>query len=134
MNLNLWAIIFVAVLFMLIYALGGAGEKFTELKDSKFIETNQLFVLQGSQLPEKIDKPPTDADTTNPSAPPVDGRSGSPTSLFTFAYNTCKPECCEYSPISCDRGCVCLTPSQVEFMSSRGHNNSVRKCTTPSEI
>lgn len=134
MCLNLWAFILLAVVFMLIYALGGAGEKFVDISNNKYIPTNQLFVLQGSQLPDKLNKPPTDADTTNPSAPPIDGKSGSPTSLFTFAYNECKPECCEYSPLSCDRGCVCLTKDQVEFMSTRGHNNTSKRCQSTTEI
>jgi hypothetical protein len=56
-------------------------------------------------------------------APSVDGTNDTDKSLFMFTYNECKPECCKDSPYSCDKGCVCLTPEQKTFMSSRGGNS-----------
>jgi hypothetical protein len=44
-----------------------------------------------------------------------------PDSLFIFANNQCKPECCG-STLSCDGGCVCTTPKQRDFINTRGGN------------
>ena len=46
-----------------------------------------------------------------------------PDSLFMFRNNQCKPECCG-SSFSCDGGCVCTTPSQRNFINSRGGNRT----------
>ena len=43
--------------------------------------------------------------------PTVDGKKNSPRSMFMFAYNQCRPECCP-STYSCDRGCVCTSAAQ----------------------
>jgi hypothetical protein len=44
-------------------------------------------------------------------------------SLFMFANNQCKPECCP-STHSCDGGCVCTTPDQRNVINSRGGNRT----------
>lgn len=44
-------------------------------------------------------------------------------SLFIFANNQCKPECCGAS-FSCSSGCVCTTPEQRNLISQRGGNNT----------
>ena len=54
--------------------------------------------------------------------PGVDS-SGNPKSMFTFAYNQCKPECCP-STYSCDGGCICTTDSQRDFLTKRGFNKT----------
>jgi hypothetical protein len=44
-----------------------------------------------------------------------------PDSLFIFANNQCKPECCG-ATLSCDGGCVCTTAKQRDFINTRGGN------------
>jgi hypothetical protein len=44
-----------------------------------------------------------------------------PDNLFIFKNNQCKPECCG-ATLSCDGGCVCSTPSQRDFINTRGGN------------
>jgi hypothetical protein len=46
-----------------------------------------------------------------------------PDNLFIFKNNQCKPECCGAS-FSCGGGCVCTTPSQRDFINSRGGNRT----------
>ena len=47
-----------------------------------------------------------------------------PDSLFIFKNNQCKPECCGASYAS-DTGCVCTTPSQRQYLATRGGNRTV---------
>ena len=54
----------------------------------------------------------------------VDGGESSPNSMFMFAYNQCKPECCP-STYSCSGGCVCVTQAQSEYIANRGNNNTI---------
>ena len=56
--------------------------------------------------------------------PTVDGTNRTPNNMFMFAYNQCRPECCP-STYSCDRGCVCTTEQQRNFINSRGITNKV---------
>jgi hypothetical protein len=51
--------------------------------------------------------------------PSVDGTKGGKKNMFMFAHNKCSPECCP-STYSCDRGCVCTTKKQREYLASRG--------------
>lgn len=46
-----------------------------------------------------------------------------PDSLFMFKNNQCKPECCGAS-FSCGGGCVCTTPDQRQYITSRGGNRT----------
>jgi hypothetical protein len=55
--------------------------------------------------------------------PPVDGQPGSPKQLAMFAYNNVSPYCCP-STYSSDRGCVCMTPQQYNYINSRGYQKS----------
>jgi len=55
--------------------------------------------------------------------PTVDGQSGSPKQLAMFAYNNVSPYCCP-STYSSDRGCVCMTPQQYNYINSRGYQKS----------
>ena len=55
--------------------------------------------------------------------PTVDGQPGSPKQLAIFAYNNVSPYCCP-STYSSDRGCVCMTPQQYNYINSRGYQKS----------
>ena len=73
------------------------------------------FVIQGAQGPLK-DRISDDRYLTGPH---LDGTSDTSESLFMFAKNQCKPECCP-SSFSCDGGCVCTTDNQREFIARGG--------------
>ena len=78
------------------------------------------LVTQGSSVPlQSVDPPLSDEHSTFPS---VDGVSDK-NSMFMFAYNQCKPECCP-STYSCSGGCVCTTDQQRKFLKGRGNNKS----------
>jgi hypothetical protein len=51
---------------------------------------------------------------------PVDGKPGSPRQMFMFAYNRSSPDCCP-STFSSDRGCVCMSQVQRDFINMRGN-------------
>jgi len=55
--------------------------------------------------------------------PTIDGQPGSPKQLSIFAYNNVSPYCCP-STYSSDRGCVCMTPKQYDFINRRGGQKS----------
>lgn len=123
------------VALMLIYALVSGlkpQEKFKEQTvESTYIPKDKLIVYQGSTLP---DKPPNAVIFDNDvNLPTIDGKPNSMHSMFLFAANKCSPECCSYSPFSCDRGCVCMTEDQIKFVSSRGNNSAGTKCYGQSE-
>lgn len=69
--------------------------------------------------------PVGDAYSLNPSPeytknyPTVDGKKGSPKSMFMFAYNRSSPACCP-STFSSSRGCVCMSEQQRRYINSRG--------------
>jgi len=75
------------------------------------------FTPQGHSISLKENSHITNIPNSGPS---VDS-SGNSKSMFTFAYNQCKPECCP-STYSCDGGCICTTDSQREFLAKRGLN------------
>lgn len=51
--------------------------------------------------------------------PSVNGLKNGPRALSMFAYNVFKPECCP-SPYSGDRGCVCFSKEQKEYLKRGG--------------
>ena len=51
--------------------------------------------------------------------PSVDGTKDGKKNMFMFAHNKCSPDCCP-STYTCDRGCVCTTEKQRNFLASRG--------------
>ena len=55
-----------------------------------------------------------------PTYAPIDGKSGSPRMMSMFAFNRSSPECCP-STFSSDRGCVCMSQAQRDFINSRGN-------------
>ena len=73
------------------------------------------FVMQGAQGPLK-DRISDDKYLTGPH---LDGTADTSESMFMFAKNQCKPECCP-SSFSCDGGCVCTTDNQREFIARGG--------------
>jgi len=138
----LYALIIIAFLFVALYVMGGLkSEKFAQerpvipsYESNKLLNTDNVYVFQGSQMP---DKEPTEAikfDQGDPSINPVDGKKGSPKSMFMFSYNECKPECCDYSPYSCSGGCVCMTKDQINFVGSRGTNNTPHACSPDDSV
>jgi len=55
--------------------------------------------------------------------PTVDGTPNTPHHMFMFAYNRSSPECCP-STFSSDRGCVCMSNAQRDFINRRGNQKS----------
>lgn len=60
-------------------------------------------------------------DITSSNFPTVDGQPNSARHMFMFAKNQAHPECCP-SIYSTDRGCLCLTQEQENYLQSRGRN------------
>ena len=69
---------------------------------------NKLFVPQGTTLPL--------ANEMVYSQIPTD-------SMFYFARNQAKPECCP-STYSSSMGCACMCPEQLKYLNSRGGNRT----------
>ena len=88
------------------------------------IKPSRMLIPQGHGLPNKDVK--SKRLGNNVDAPSVDGTQKSPKSLFMYAFNECRPECCP-STYSCDKGCVCTTEQQRKFINNRGIYNSVNK-------
>ena len=80
---------------------------------------NKIYSPQGTPLPVI---PNFSKYTQNGTY--VDGTRNTPQSMFTLAYNKCKPECCP-STYSCDNGCICTTKKQRDFISKRGNNKTI---------
>lgn len=95
------------------------GGHYLKQNDKKLLEPENVYTLQGT--PTGLEDSVTFAD---PAAnyPSVDGSDDSPKDMFVFAYNQSSPECCP-STYSTDRGCVCTTDEQRNFISGRGGNN-----------
>jgi hypothetical protein len=55
-----------------------------------------------------------------PTYAPIDGKAGSPRMMSMFAFNRSSPECCP-STFSSDRGCVCMSQAQRDFINMRGN-------------
>jgi hypothetical protein len=51
--------------------------------------------------------------------PSVDGTDDGKKNMFMFAHNKCSPECCP-STYTGDRGCICTTENQRNYLASRG--------------
>lgn len=62
-------------------------------------------------------------DPVSYSFPTVDGENGSPQKMFMLAHNQVSFKCCP-STFSTDRGCVCLTKKQREYINRRGGNKT----------
>ena len=134
----LYALVIIAFLFVGLYVLGGLkSEKFTprpSYETNQLLDRDNVYVFQGSQMPDKEPKEPVVFDQGDPSVTTVDGKKNSPKSMFMFSYNECKPECCDVSPYSCSGGCVCMTPDQINFVGSRGKNSQPSACSPDESI
>lgn len=119
------------------YALGRCGGfKYEKLDDIATVVGNyDGLVLKGGMKPDykilSADKvayhsPVGDAYALNPDPymtptyAPIDGKKGSPQMMSMFAYNRSSPECCP-STFSSDRGCVCMSQEQRDFINRRGN-------------
>ena len=93
----------------------------------QLVSPQTLALYQGNSLPLI---PPESVlfDQTDNAMVEVDGEFNSPKSLFEYTYNQCKPECCGYSSTGCSGGCVCYTPKQINYISSRGSQKHETKC------
>ena len=83
------------------------------------ISTKPVITLLGSGAPPAHEMRPAGPDPYQ--TLPVDGKPGSPKSMFIFANNAMSTDCCP-SQYTSDLGCVCLTPEQKDMMSHRGGN------------
>ena len=81
------------------------------------LDSNKIYIPQGNTINLKKSKNQTIG--YQQFGPPVDDKPNSQKSLFTFAYNQCRPECCP-STYSCDRGCICTNESQRRLINKRG--------------
>jgi hypothetical protein len=123
------------------YALGRCGGfSYGKLADitPKNGTYDGLIIKKGSGKPDypilSQDKvayhsPVGDAYALNPDAaaskyyPTIDGTPNSPHHMFMFAYNRSSPDCCP-STFSSDRGCVCMSEAQRNFINRRGNQKS----------
>ena len=67
-------------------------EKFSQ----DLLPKDKIIVIQGNGIPNT----------------PFTEASNMKDTMFPYAYNKCKLECCKNSEYSCNGGCVCLTDEQ----------------------
>jgi hypothetical protein len=123
---NYFVLFVLLLFFMLIYA------SFLRLPSKEYyanelLDPKETQFMQGINIPLKYE--PTWTDISDPVKPPVDGTPDAPRSMHMFSFNRCAPECCIDSPYSCDRGCVCMTDKQYDYLDGRGKNHSKNACT-----
>jgi hypothetical protein len=102
---NYFVLFVLLLFFMLIYA------SFLRLPSKEYyanelLDPKETQFMQGINIPLKYE--PTLTDISDPVKP---------------------PECCIDSPYSCDRGCVCMTDKQYDYLDGRGKNHSKNACT-----
>ena len=136
-TLTYFLIFTLMVFFMLLYVYPGNQLDIIQVESfdepNKLIPADKLLVVQGLGVPDSEFKP-AQPDTTDISAPSVDGTEQGPKSKFLFAFNQCKPECCSQSVgYTCAGGCPCLTKEQMKFATSRGFNFQNSKCSFDNE-
>ena len=95
------------------------NQKFRDLSKNGLVSNDKLMTYLGVQGPVQN----VVSDDSDLSGPNVDGDPKSPQRLFMFANNTASLNCCP-STYSTDRGCVCSTEKQDDFVTRRGFNNS----------
>ena len=122
---NYFILFLLLVFFMFVYAFFGAQKP--EGFNNDLLDPKELQFMQGINIPLKYE--PTATDISDPVKPPVDGTKDAPRSMHMFSFNKCAPECCIDSPYSCDRGCVCMTNNQYDYLDGRGKNHSKNACT-----
>jgi hypothetical protein len=77
------------------------------------ISKKPVVTLLGSGAPPAHEMRPSKPDPYQ--TLPVDGKPGSPKSMFIFSNNAMSTNCCP-SQYTSDLGCVCLTPAQKKMM------------------
>jgi len=95
------------------------NKQFKDLSENKLVSDDKLMTYLGVQGPvqNRI------SDNSVLTGPTVDGDPNSSQRLFMFANNESSLNCCP-STFSTDKGCVCVTPKQKEFVNTRGFNKS----------
>jgi len=93
--------------------------KATSDESYSLVDPNDLYTLQGT--PTGLEDSVSKYDPVGNNYPSVDGTKDGPQSLFAFAFNKSSPACCP-STYSTDRGCVCTTKQQRDFLNKRGGN------------
>ena len=96
------------------------NQKFRDYNNS-LIDNKNLMNFQGVQGPVQN----VVSDDSDLVGPTVDGDPDSPQRLFMFANNKASLNCCP-STYSTDRGCVCSTEKQDNYVRRRGFNNSAQ--------
>ena len=80
-------------------------------------QKRQIFVPQGTPFPLKHEEKVSDYIVTN--GPSIDGSKNAPKSMFVYSQNKFSLNCCP-STYSSDKGCVCTSKKQNNFISQRG--------------
>jgi hypothetical protein len=88
------------------------------------IDPSKVMTIQGFSVPSAKDKM-WSGYVEDPNLATVDGTATGPRAMASMAFNKSSPECCP-SPYTTDRGCVCLTDEQKNWLGSRGNNKTVR--------
>ena len=90
-------------------------------ENKELLINKKIYTPQGLSL--SINKNDTiDGPIADYSAPSINGKDDNNISKFLFKYNQCSPHCCP-STYTCDKGCICTTEKQRDFISSRGKIN-----------
>ena len=100
--------------------LQNTGEYWMQPPQNAPLKFSNLYTPNGTPFPLR---PSISGPAPMTNGPNVDGTKNTPPSMFAFAYNQSKPECCP-SIYSSDKGCVCTTANQRKFISSRGNNKN----------
>ena len=95
------------------------NQRLRDLSNNKLVSNDKLMTYLGVQGPVQN----VVSDDSDLSGPTVDGDPKSPQRLFMFANNKASLNCCP-STYSTDRGCVCSTEKQDDYITRRGFNNS----------
>ena len=94
----------------------------TQGKNRKVSISNKpVITLLGSGAPPANELKPSLPDPYQTLS--VDGKPGSPKSMFIFNNNPVSTDCCP-SQYTSDLGCVCLTDDQKNLLQNRGENRS----------
>lgn len=103
-------------------------QKREQFKENELIPMDKIVFVQGNGVPDK-DPGKIMFDQDDLAAQSVDGTPNAPKALFPFAFNKCDVSCCgDSAGLSCNGGCVCLTPEQKRYFSNRGYNNKNNSC------
>jgi len=82
-----------------------------------------LHTEMGFVTPTGIEQRYVEDKAHTQTMPYIDGKKGSRQSMFMFTHNQSHPDCCP-STYSTDKGCVCTTKQQRDFINKRGYNRS----------